>query len=75
MNIGRLYTYNYSRLLHETKELTEWFIEIEEDTPLVLLELYKPASFSGVVKSYKVLTSNGLVGWISGLEEFFRELS
>lgn len=76
MNIGGLYTYRHSRRLHRTKELNEWFAEIDEDTPLVLLEVYYlSASFSGVIRAYKVLTATGIIGWISGDKEYFHELS
>ena len=78
MNIGGLYTYRHSRRLHRTKELNEWFAEFDEDTPLVLLEVYNlPASFSEVrvIKAYKVLTSTGIIGWMIGAKEYFHELS
>ena len=76
MKIGGLYTYRHSRRLHRTRELNEWFAEFDEDTPLVLLEVYNlPASFSGVIRAYKVLTSTGIIGWISGDKEYFHELS
>ena len=76
MNIGGLYTYRHSRRLHKTKELDEWFLEVDEDTPLVLLEVHNlSASFSGAVKSYKILTATGEIGWISGIKDFFYEVS
>jgi hypothetical protein len=76
MNIGGLYTYRDSRRLHKTKELDEWFLEVDEDTPLVLLEVHNlSASLSGAVKSYKILTANGEIGWISGIQDFFYELT
>ena len=76
MNIGGLYTYSHERRLHTCNRLNEWFTNISNETPFVLLEVKQiPHTFSGVVCAYKVLTSDGEIGWISGIKEFFQELS
>jgi hypothetical protein len=76
MNIGGLYTYKHTRRLHKTQELNEWHKEVELDTPFVVLDIQMiPSSFSGLVKSYKILAATGEIGWISGVQEFFHELS
>ena len=75
MNIGKLYTYNTSRRVHETVDFQRWFVEIRENTPFIILGMTNlPEIFSGVVKGYKVLTSDGEIGWISGIEESFKEI-
>jgi len=69
MNIGGLYTYSHERRLHTCNRLNEWFTNVSMETPFVLLEVKPiPASFSGVVSAYKILTPNGDIGWISAIK-------
>jgi len=49
-------------------------IEVSSETLFVLLDI-KETTRIGVVKAYKILTANGDVGWISGLKEYFVELT
>jgi hypothetical protein len=74
MKIGGLYTYAGQRRLHEDQECNKWFVEVSSETLFVLLDI-KETTRIGVVKAYKILTANGDVGWISGLKEYFVELT
>jgi hypothetical protein len=72
--VGKLYKYADQRRLHEDQECNKWFVEVSSETLFVLLDI-KETTRIGVVKAYKILTANGDVGWISGLKEYFVELT
>lgn len=76
MNIGGLYSYYHRRRLHKESDCEEWFLEISGKIPFVLLGIEtNKKSLTGLVKSYKILTANAEVGWISGIEEYFEEVT
>lgn len=75
MKIGGLYTYTDWRRLHKTKDLMEWVVDMPNKTPFVLLEVQEVSRTFGMTKSYKILTTNGDIGWIHGLKQCFRKLT
>jgi len=74
MNIGRLYTYPFQRRLHKDEECCEWFVQVSNETPFVILDI-KEYTRIGVSKAFKVLTASGDIGWICGLKELFVEIT
>ena len=72
MNIGGLYTYPDQRRLHKDYRLGEWIGYVSEQSPFVMIEI------KGVIPLftvYKILTTDGEIGWIYGIKEYFKEVT
>lgn len=74
MNIGGLYSYNNRRNIYKDYEGISTIGSMEADEPFVFLE--KARDELKWVEAYKVLTSQGIVGWVHiGYPEGIKELS
>lgn len=73
MNIGSLYSYPLNRHVYvDLNSTTEYIDTVKENEPFVLLEIQELKW----ADAYKVLTINGIVGWIQiGYPERVKEVT
>ena len=74
LQVGGLYSYNNPRNVYKDYEGISSIGSMEADEPFVFLE--KARDELKWVEGYKVLTSQGIVGWVHiGYPEDLKELS